>query len=114
MIYRKSDRRDEPRERMRGGEGVVTLTELMMGELPPNVRLYKLITIPVGGSIGAHVHEGEAELFFFLSGQARVMDDGAPMDVAPGDVMQTPSGHSHSVTNIGAEPVQLLAVIVSG
>lgn len=111
MIYRANEHVDELRENMRGGEGTVKLTALS-GELPQHMRLFSTITLEPGSSIGEHVHENETELFYFLSGSGKVLDDGAPFAIAPGDTMITPSGHSHSVINDGTETLVLVAAII--
>jgi len=85
-------------EHMRGGEGTVTLLHLQEGEnLPPHCRLHAQITVPAGASIGYHVHEGETEVFHFLSGRGHVDDNGTKVPVEAGDVISTPSGCGHAV-----------------
>lgn len=112
MIFEKSGHVDEYREQMRGGEGTVKLTALCR-ELPAHVRLFSEITLAPGSSIGEHAHEGETELFYFMSGTATVLDDGARKTARPGDVMSTGGGHSHSVINEGDEDVVMLACIAT-
>ena len=58
-----------------------------------------------------HRHEGEAEMFYVLSGHPTLTDDGAEYTAQPGDCIVTRSGHSHAVRNNGGEPVELLACI---
>ena len=111
MIFTKDMQCDELREHMRGGNGTVKLTALCP-QLPANLRLFSRITLAPGASIGEHAHENEAELFYFLSGSATLLDDGVRTKAAAGDVMLTASGHSHSVINEGDEDVVILAVIV--
>ncbi len=112
MIFDRSGHVVELREKMRGGDGVVEMAALCR-ELPAHVRLFSTITVRPGCSIGEHVHEGETELFYFISGTAVVLDDGVRVAVGPGDVMSTGGGHSHAVMNEGAEDVVMLACIVT-
>lgn len=111
MITRKADHAIDVREKMRGGNGSARL-EKLMPQLPEKTRLFSTITLAPGSSIGEHTHEGETELFYFVSGTGRVLDDGVSIDVCAGDAMSTGSGHSHGVENTGAEPLVLVAVIV--
>ncbi|MDL2205862.1 cupin domain-containing protein [Eubacteriales bacterium OttesenSCG-928-N13] len=111
MIYRNDAHEDTFRENMRDGEGTVKLTALTQ-ELPSNLRLFSLLTFPVSGSIGYHMHENETEIYYILSGKARVSDDGEMFDLLPGDTMTTANGHSHSVTNTGDCEMKMLACIV--
>ena len=74
MITRKSERTTETREHMRGGAGAALLTPASK-QLPANARLFSEIRLAPGASIGYHVHENETEMFLFLEGEGRVMDD---------------------------------------
>lgn len=114
MIRRAQDMQTVVREQMRGGEGNVLLTHLEKAMLPESARLFARLTLAPGCSIGEHVHEGEAELFYFVQGEGTVTDDGVEVPVRAGDSMLTPSGHGHSVINTGGEDLVLLAVIVKG
>ena len=111
MITRKSERVTETREHMRGGAGAALLTPASK-ELPANARLFSEIRLAPGASIGHHVHENETEMFLFLEGEGRVMDDDVEAFVHPGDSMATFSGHGHSVENVGDTDLVLVAVII--
>ena len=114
MIRYAKNRAEEKRENMRGGDGTVTLTGAYdAGDYQSNVRLFSRICLPEGASIGYHVHEGEEEFFYFLSGTAEFNDNGKIHTVSSGDSTVTCSGQGHSVKNIGSEPVEILAVIVT-
>lgn len=111
MITRREDMKLEVRERMRGGNGAAQLTGLSAA-LPGKLRLFSTIRLTPGSSIGYHVHEGETELFYFLTGSGRVQDDDERVDVAAGDSMATFSGHGHAVENTGSEDLVFVAAIV--
>ena len=111
MITRKSDMPLEIREKMRGGNGAAQLTALS-AEKPAKLRLFSTIRLTPGSSIGYHVHEGETEMFYFLTGKGRVQDDERFFDISAGDSMATFSSHGHSVENTGDTNLVILAVIV--
>ena len=111
MLYKKETHMPEYREHMRGGNGAVELTPLA-GQIPKNLRLYSLIRLAPGASIGYHVHENETELFHFLSGSGAADDNGTKLRVSAGDTLSTPSGFGHSVENDGDEDLVFLAAIV--
>ena len=111
MITRKSERTTETREHMRGGAGAALLTPASK-QLPANARLFSEIRLAPGASIGYHVHENETEMFLFLEGEGRVMDDDEEILVHPGDSMATFSGHGQAVENVGTTDLVLVAVIV--
>lgn len=112
MIKTPQEMLTEVRERMRGGEGNITIKNLFQAdEIHGKVRLTAEITIPAGGSIGFHRHEQEEELFYFIAGQGIVDDNGITQAVGPGYAMLTGNGCGHSVRNAGNEPLVMLAVI---
>ncbi len=112
MVYRATDYPADVREKMRGGEGIVTIHHMEKALLPAPARLFARLTIAPGASIGEHAHEGEAEMFYFVSGSGEVLDDGVRIPVSAGDAMTTPSGHTHSVINTGSGDLVLIASIV--
>lgn len=111
MLYKKEACKTETREHMRGGKGAAELTALAP-EIPNNLRLYSMIRLAPGSSIGYHVHENETELFHFLAGSGAVDDNGTSVRVSAGDTLSTPSGTGHSVENDGNEDLVFLAAIV--
>lgn len=111
MITRKNDMSVSVKEQMRGGNGSAKLVALT-DSLPARARLFSTITLEPGSSIGYHVHENETELFFFVSGKARVRDDDTVCELAAGDSMSTGSGHGHAVESIGEEPLVMVACII--
>ena len=111
MITRKDQQGHSIREFMRGGKKHVEHT-MLSAQLPEKVRIFNLLTLIPGASIGYHVHEGETELFYFIEGNGRVQDDDRTVDVSAGDSMATFSGHGHSVENTGDTDLVILAAIV--
>ena len=112
MITRSAQQAHSIREAMRGGNKYVQFTDLS-AEVPARVRVYSILRLIPGASIGYHVHEGETELFYFLEGTGRVQDDDQFFDIAAGDSMATFSGHGHGVENTGDTDLVLLACIVT-
>ncbi len=112
MIITKQQQLIEEKPNMRGGEGTPVLHHLLPGALPERLRIFSEIRLAPGASIGKHVHEGEAELFYFIEGSGQVEDDDRVVQVQAGDTMLTASGHSHSVKNTGNTDLAMLAVIV--
>ena len=111
MITRKEQQLHGVREFMRGGKKQVNTTELST-RLPDNMRLFSLLTLIPGASIGYHVHENETEMFYFMEGHGRVQDDDKVYDVGEGDSMSTFSGPGHGVENTGDTDLVILAAII--
>lgn len=78
----------------------------------PKVRLYSLVQVKPGEEVEYHMHVGESETFFILSGQGIYNDNGNVVDVTPGMVTFTPSGQGHSIKNTGNELLSFIALIV--
>ena len=114
MIRRADECKVEYREHMRDGDGTVKLTSFIQGpeELNDKGRLFSRITLEPGCSIGFHVHEKDAELFYIIRGTGEYSDNGEICTVKPGDVMICPTGTGHSIANKAEETLELVAVIV--
>lgn len=114
MIRRKEECTTEIREHMREGDGSVLLTNFIAGpeELNGKGRLFSKITLEPGCSIGYHLHDTDAELFYILRGTAEYNDNGTIRTVSAGDVTICPTGESHGIANRSDETVELVAVIV--
>ena len=78
----------------------------------PKVRLFSLVQVKPGEEVEYHMHKGESETFFILSGQGIYNDNGNKVDVAPGMVTFTPSGQGHSIKNTGDEMLVFTALIL--
>ncbi len=78
----------------------------------PRIRLYSMIQIPPGEEVEYHMHVGESETFFFLSGQGVYNDNGTKVDIVPGMVSFTPSGQGHGIQNTGDEMLAFIALIL--
>ena len=114
MIRKPEEFRIEYKEHMRDGDGTVQLTHFITGpeELCGKGRLFSKITLNPGCSIGYHVHEGDAELFYILKGTAEYNDAGEIRTVTAGDVTICPAGTGHGIANKTEDVVELVAVIV--
>ncbi|MBR2121331.1 MAG: cupin domain-containing protein [Lachnospiraceae bacterium] len=114
MIRKAQDCNIEYREHMRDGDGTIKLTSLIAGpeELNGKGRLFSIITIEPGCSIGYHLHDKDAELFYIIKGTAEYNDNGEIRTVTAGDVTICPTGTSHGIANRTDETVELAAVIV--
>ncbi len=103
----------EVRERMRDGKGAVEILHVFrQKELRGKVRLFARLRLAKGSSIGYHLHDGEEEIFYILSGTGEVTEGGTTSVVGPGDAVLTGNGAGHSLENLGEEPLDLLATIL--
>ena len=113
-MVRRKDEQTESRKCIRGGNGEVLLRALLNGdeEMNGKGRMFDIITVEPGQSVGFHQHSGDSETFYILSGTATYNDNGTTVELRPGDVALCRDGESHALENNGAEPVSLIALIL--
>ena len=69
-----------------------------------------LMSLPVGGEIGAGVREENGQFFRFEAGQGKVLIDGNEYAVSDGSAIIVPAGAEHNVINTGEEPLKLYTI----
>lgn len=113
MIKKPEDYKIDLREKMRDGNGTVKIENFVSAaELNDKGRLFGKIILEPGCSIGYHVHEKDAELFYILKGTADYTDGDKVVIVTAGDTTICPTGTGHSIANNETETVELIALIV--
>ena len=113
MLYKKESLNITEVDKNKRGIGISKTTHLTDIEgLCQKGRLYGLMELEPGCSVGSHVHEGDFEIYYFLEGEGEVTDDGEVKKVYPGDVLITHEGHEHSLKNIGDKTFKWMALIL--
>lgn len=79
----------------------------------PRIRLFSLIQLKPGEEVEYHMHVGESETYFILSGKGVYNDNGNKVEATPGMVTLTPSGEGHALKNIGDEMLSFVALILA-
>ena len=101
------------KEHMFGGAGYVMMNMILdEKQLNGKCRIYAEVTIKQGHELGYHVHQGDAESYFILSGEAEYNDNGVIHKLKPGDSTYTPTGMGHSITNKCKEDLKFMALII--
>lgn len=113
-IVRRSGDKISEVKKMFGGAGEVTLTRILNTpeEMSGKGRLYNIVTLEPGAEIGWHVHKGDGETYFILSGTAEYSDNGTPVRLETGDVAVVYDGEGHALKNIGADTLTMMALIL--
>ena len=113
MIRKKEDQPIEFRC-IRNGIGETEQRKIIVSdaELYGKGRLFNLMIIEPGNSIGEHAHEGDNEIFYFLEGTGEYNDNGTIVEVGPGDTTICNDGEKHSLKNIGDVPLKFIALIL--
>lgn len=112
-------RRSEEKETVRkpapfNGKGEITVRSLLNGpeEMLQKGRVFGHTTVYPGSEIGYHVHTGDSETYYILSGQGRYNDNGTITTIGPGDVAYCAPGEGHGLACIGSEPIEMIALIL--
>lgn len=115
MIRRQGELKAEEKEVLQNGSGAVLFNYVLeqeKGEFFGKGRLFSVLTIKPGCSIGYHVHKGEMEVYYVLSGKAKLNDNGVETELRTGDTSITMDGEGHSVENDTDEDFVMLALIL--
>lgn len=113
MINRSASLRKEIRENMVGGKGSAALTHLLeIDDFAGKGRLFSVISLEPGSSVGKHEHKGDFEVYYILRGKGLADDNGTFEEVTEGDVIITKNGEFHSIENIGDTILDMVALIL--
>ena len=93
--------------------GKITVRNLLNGpdEMYNKGRVFAHTTVYPGSRIGLHMHKGDSETYYILSGTGRYNDNGSIVDVHPGDVYFCEDGESHFIEATN-EPIEMIALIL--
>ncbi len=76
------------------------------------IRMFARVELKPGEEVKYHIHTGECEQYYILSGKGEYSDNGKVIEVMPGTVTYTPSGEGHGIKNIGQDMLVFIALIV--
>ena len=112
MVIRKEEQRIMVRDNVRGGVGrlenrLILEKEDMFGAASLLTEFY----FDPGDSIGPHVHDTDAEVYYILEGELTLIEDGKEIVLREGDASYAHSGVSHSIENRTDKGARMFAVI---
>ncbi len=95
------------------GSGALQIARVFLGkELEAPWHFIEYLEVPPGVTIGEHQHGNDEEIYFIMSGQAKMTVNGQEHDVKPGDFILNRAGWTHGLRNEGDETVKLLVIEV--
>lgn len=113
MIIKKEDMKIQSRPRVRDGFGTVDFLHIVPEGFRPNkCRLFSVMILEKGCSIGRHDHTNETEIYYVLEGEGIINDNGTIRPFLPGDSNVCGNGDFHAVSNENDEPLKIVAVII--
>lgn len=97
-----------------GGAGEITVRELLESpeEMYQKGRVFCHTTVYAGSGIGYHVHHGESETYYILSGHGTFNDNGTLAEIGPGDVLFTGDQDGHGIEATKGENIEMIALIL--
>lgn len=114
MIIRNEDRHVDYNENVFGGSGKIRFDRIIETpeELCNKGRVFSIATLEPGCELGYHVHKGDCEFYYVLSGEGEYSDNGVMTTLRRGDSGFCPDGEGHSIKNTGSEPLVFVALIL--
>ena len=113
MIRTKENQPLEERV-IRGGNGETVMQKLLTGpeEMNGKGRMFNLMALLPGRSIGEHQHTGDSEYFYFMSGEGEYYDNGVWTTVHAGDIAICADGETHALINKSDKTLVFMALIL--
>ena len=112
MYRKKADQEVVVRSGVQRGRGDVTFRHFMSEADTSAGRMFAVVTLQPGDSIGNHSHTGECEAYYILKGTAKIIDNGEEYLLQADDMMLCKDGDSHGIANAGDSPLEFIALIL--
>ncbi len=114
MVRKSNEKQVDRFEHKFGADGFITVRSLINcdKELNNKGRVFAHTTVAPHSGIGYHIHSGDTEIYYVLSGKAKYNDNGTMTTIEAGDVTFTPSGTGHGIENDSDEPLDIIALII--
>ncbi len=104
-----------PKKQETNPDGSLMLTHNFLNAFEgvnPKARLFSVVEVEPGQAVPFHVHNGENETYYFLSGTGLYSDNGKEVPIAAGMTTFCPAGEGHGVKNTSNEPLRFLALVL--
>jgi mannose-6-phosphate isomerase-like protein (cupin superfamily) len=100
-------------EKADGGLGNFTMRNIFASEaeLPAHMRLACEVLIQPGEECKSHIHAGDTEIYYILSGRAEYEGAEGKNVLEPGDATVCYDGESHAIRCLGDKALNFLAFI---
>lgn len=81
-------------------------------ELLNKCSLFGRMTLKQGCRVGYHLHEGDIESYYIVSGKGLYTCEGEKTEVSSGDMAYCGNGEEHDLINTGEDDLVVMALIV--
>lgn len=114
MIKRNDEHKIDVGEKLFGADGKVIFKRIIETpeELYGKGRVFSVVTLEKDCGLGYHVHKGDGEFYYVLSGEAEYSDNGVITTLKAGDSAFCPDGEGHGIVNRNEEPCVFIGLIL--
>ena len=102
----------EVAEEVSGGIGTVQAHKLLDFFPGSAIKSVGLVRLEPGAIIGPHLHHGEEDFYFCISGTGIVIDNGQEHPFTPGVLQITRDGETQSIRNTGEIELGFLGALI--
>lgn len=113
MIKRKNEIKITAEQNDRGEDKLFLHNLADFGGKNKKLRTFARAVLKPGEEVEFHVHTGESESYYILSGNGMYDDNGCLTSVSAGDVTFTPDQTGHGIKNTGNGDLEFIALIIS-
>lgn len=106
MVINPQTLEEQTLEGFKGGKGILVTRNFMDDQCK-----IMFSTLKLGASSGNHLHEGNCEIVYIISGTATFCYDGKEETVEAGQVHYCPEGHSHYMMNRTESDLVYFAIV---
>ena len=101
-------------KKMFDGAGESEMHHILNGadEMYGKGRVFSHIHLRPGCEVGWHIHHGDGETYYILSGEGEYNDNGNVITVLPGDICFVDDGEGHSIKNNGEDMLEMIALVL--
>lgn len=110
MIRYRKDMKNDVCENCHEGVGKLALHLVLDGKEQTDVTFMHDDILEPGATIGEHLHDGSAEIYYVVDGKGTMIVDGKEYPIGSGDVSWCNSGHSHGIKNSTESPMHMIVV----
>jgi oxalate decarboxylase/phosphoglucose isomerase-like protein (cupin superfamily) len=114
MLIKKVDLKENIVEKPKDGKGLLHRWDYIKEAIPcSELTAFSFIELEPGAQIGNHQHLDNFEVYYFIEGEGKALDNDKEVLVEQGDMLITQKRGNHSLTNIGKGKFKFVAFICS-
>jgi mannose-6-phosphate isomerase-like protein (cupin superfamily) len=112
LLIKKTSLKSTSVEKPKDGVGLLHRWDYIKEQVPcARLASFSYIELEPGASIGKHQHVDNFEVYYFISGEGKAVDNDDEVAVRPGDLLLTERGGHHALINTGKTNISFIAFI---